>query len=249
MAERRFNEKDVGAILRRAAEIQEGVQAPEVTQGYSLPELEALGREIGIDPQIIREAVTDVASTPEKKMYLSGASGTVVIDETADGILSAEAWEDIVLDLRKITGRPGVDTAKENKREWTGGYDIGSLTLTAIVRDDKTHIRLLSETSVGIGLTWMIGGFITLLTSLFIGKALSRTGISWMITAGVIIIAALVMFLTVQSLVRAWDRKNRPKLHSLVSKVQSLVAVSPEKQAADIARRAAEAAEGRAELR
>lgn len=242
MAERRYDEKEVGAILRRAAEMQSGVEAPDAAGGLTIQELQELGREVGIDPAVLQQAALESDTPSGKKLYVSGAAGTVLIDRLIEGELSDEAWEEIVLDLRRHVGRPGADTVKGNKREWSGGFDIGSLTLTATAQGGQTRIRLFSEFAGGIGLTWLIGGVVALLASIFAGRGIARAGGSWVLIASIVLVIALATALVIHSIVRAWDRRSRPKLHALMGKIQTLAGATPEQRAAEVAQRAAETA-------
>jgi hypothetical protein len=62
MAERRFSEKETALILRKAALIQaktaQDQDAP--VSGYSLSELEAAAKYAGMNPELLKEAITEL---------------------------------------------------------------------------------------------------------------------------------------------------------------------------------------------
>ena len=61
MAERRYNDKEIAAIFRAAAETPPGAQreVPE-DEGLTLADLQAIGREVGMAPDAIAHAARTV---------------------------------------------------------------------------------------------------------------------------------------------------------------------------------------------
>src|SRR3954471_21775924 len=63
MTERRFNEEEVAAIFAKAAEVQQSGQG-QLTRsprdGITLADLEAIGHEVGIAPEILRQAAASI---------------------------------------------------------------------------------------------------------------------------------------------------------------------------------------------
>ena len=57
---RRYNEKEVADIIKRASELQQAESTAESTTGMSLAELEQVAREAGLDPALVRRAATDL---------------------------------------------------------------------------------------------------------------------------------------------------------------------------------------------
>ena len=57
---RRFNEKEVALIIKRASELQQMESTAESSTGMSLAELEQVAREAGLDPELVRRAAVDL---------------------------------------------------------------------------------------------------------------------------------------------------------------------------------------------
>jgi hypothetical protein len=57
---RRFSEKEVAHIIKRASELQQEEAPAESSSGMSLAELEQVAREAGLDPALVRRAATDL---------------------------------------------------------------------------------------------------------------------------------------------------------------------------------------------
>jgi len=64
MSERRFTDGEIGLILRRAVELEEGSGSKGVStaRGLNLKELEEIAREAGIDPAMVRRAASEIES-------------------------------------------------------------------------------------------------------------------------------------------------------------------------------------------
>lgn len=62
MTDRRFTDREIGLILRRAVELEEGSAPKAVSnaRGLTLDELKAIAREAGIDPGMVGRAVAEL---------------------------------------------------------------------------------------------------------------------------------------------------------------------------------------------
>ncbi|MBT8395528.1 MAG: hypothetical protein HKO65_18195 [Gemmatimonadetes bacterium] len=62
MAERRFTDREIGLILRRAVELEEGTPSTAVSsgRGLNLKELQEIAREAGIDPVMVGRAAEEM---------------------------------------------------------------------------------------------------------------------------------------------------------------------------------------------
>src|SRR5262245_16173715 len=66
MNERRYNENEVAAIFRRAAEMREGAtQRVSSPSGLTLSELKQIGREVGIAPEAVEAAADSLNRAPQ----------------------------------------------------------------------------------------------------------------------------------------------------------------------------------------
>ena len=107
---RRFSEREVGLIIKRATELQqtEPVES-ERSGGVSLAELEQIAREVGIDPSFIRRAATDLDTVaPSRASPLLGAPTVLRFERTINGEVPSTEFELLVLEIQKTLSQHGI---------------------------------------------------------------------------------------------------------------------------------------------
>jgi hypothetical protein len=159
MSERRFSEEEVAEILKTAAEVQhsENMQLPS-RSGLTLTELNEIGREVGISPEAVQQAVRRLDPTTQPtRRFLGlpiGVGRTVELDRT----LSNEEWERLVVDLRQTFDARGVIRQEGSLRSWTNG------NLQVLLEPTSTGQRLRLKTVKGSA-EGLIGGGIAIFTA------------------------------------------------------------------------------------
>jgi len=108
---RRFNEKEVALIIKRASELQQTETTTESNTGMSLAELEQVAREAGLDPELVRRAAADLDTrvTDQTPNRFLGAPTVLRLERTIDGEVPADEYEPMVLEMQRVLG--GVGTA------------------------------------------------------------------------------------------------------------------------------------------
>ena len=170
LAGRRFNEKEVAAIIKRASELQQ-VESPESTTGMSLAELEQIAREAGLDPQLVRRAASDLDTrvTDRQPSPFLGAPTALVLERTIDGEVPSDEYEAIVLEIQRELGGVGSVSTLGRSLVWTmTGVDrrrvsTRTVQVTVTPRNGRTTIRMeepLGQLAGGLfgGLMGGIGG-------------------------------------------------------------------------------------------
>ncbi len=123
MAERRYNDKEIAAIFRSAAE---GPSAPAADvprdEGLTLAELQTIGREVGIPAESVARAAQalELRRGPDRRTIFGlplGVSRTVNLSRR----LSDEEWERLVVQLREVFNARGTMRADGSLRQWTNG--------------------------------------------------------------------------------------------------------------------------------
>src|SRR5713226_3983096 len=146
MAERRYNDKEIAAIFRGAAE--EGPQSPqrEVArdEGLTLAELQAIGSEVGISSDAVAQAAraVDVRLGAVSRTFLGlpiGVARTVNLNRR----LTDEEWERLVVQLREVFNARGRTRADGSLRQWTNG------NLQVLLEPTETGHRLRFRTVHG----------------------------------------------------------------------------------------------------
>src|SRR5215217_4781652 len=159
MSERRFSEEEVAEILKTAAEVEhsENTQLPS-RSGLTLSELNEIGREVGISPEAVQQAVRRLDPTTQAtRKFLGlpiGVGRTVELDRN----LSNEEWERLVVDLRQTFDARGVIRQEGSLRSWTNG------NLQVLLEPTSTGQRLRFKTVKGSA-EGLIGGGIAIFSA------------------------------------------------------------------------------------
>jgi hypothetical protein len=168
---RRYNEKEVAEIIKRASELQQVESTAESTTGMSLTELEQVAREAGLDPSLIRRAATDLDTrvTDRKPSAFIGAPTNLVLERTIDGEVPVDEYETLVLEIQRELGGVGQASMLGRSLVWTmqgtGRRRASTRTVQVTVtpRNGRTTIRMeepLGQLAGGLfgGLMGGLGG-------------------------------------------------------------------------------------------
>lgn len=154
MTERRFDEDEVAEIFARAARADGAVRAPLArSEGMTLAEVQAIGREAGIEPDRVAEAARSLSRVDERTAsHLLGMTVGVGRTVELDRRLSDEEWERLVVRLRETFDARGNLRAHGSLREWTNG------NLQALLEPTPTGSRLRLRTVHGTARGLILGG-------------------------------------------------------------------------------------------
>src|SRR5215213_11680812 len=168
---RRFNEKEVAQIIKRASELQQEESPIESSTGMSLVELEQVAREAGLDPSLVRRAATDLDTrvSDKRPSAFIGAPTALMLERTIDGEVSADEYEALVLEIQRELGGVGSASTFGRSLQWTmRGVDRRRVSsrivqVTVTPRNGRTTIRIeepLGQLAGGLfgGLMGGLGG-------------------------------------------------------------------------------------------
>lgn len=168
---RRYNEKEVATIIKRASELQQLESTAESTTGMSLAELEQVAREAGLDPSLVRRAATDLDTrvSDEKPSPFVGAPTNLVLERTIDGEVPVDEYETIVLEIQRELGGVGQASTLGRTLVWTmqgvarRRVSTRTVQVTVAPRNGRTTIRMeeaLGQLAGGLfgGLMGGLGG-------------------------------------------------------------------------------------------
>ena len=189
MTDRRYNDKEMAAIFRAATE---GSQSPQREvpreEGLTLPELQAIGREVGISPAAVAQAAQalEVRQGAASQTMLGlpiGVARTVNLNRR----LTDHEWEQLVVQLREVFNARGTTRSDGSFRQWTNG------NLQVLLEPTDTGHRLRFRTvhgaaraSIGAGLAALgVTATVAIATAVsgHLGDAMS--GIVFLLAAGV----------------------------------------------------------------
>ena len=194
MAERRYDDKEIAAIFRAAADNPERPQR-EVPreEGLTLAELQTIGREVGIAPDAVVQAAhaLDVRRGGQSRSFLGlpiGVSRTLYLNRR----LSDSDWERLVVLLREVFNARGATRTDGSLKQWTNG------NLQVLLEPTETGHRLRFGTlhggasaMIGAGLfTIGVAGVVTIVTAISGHVGDATAGIAFMALAGAGMIAA-----------------------------------------------------------
>lgn len=169
---RRFNEKEVADIIKRASELQQLESTAESTTGMSLAELEQVAREAGLDPALVRRAATDLDTrvSDQTPSAFIGAPTNLVLERTIDGEMPVDEYETVVLEIQRELGGVGQASTLGRSLVWTMQGGAGrrrgmtrTVQVTVTPRHGRTTIRMeepLGQLAGGLfgGLMGGLGG-------------------------------------------------------------------------------------------
>ena len=145
MSERRYSDEEVAAIFRDAAEGQ-GTGALQRTDGdgLTLSEIQSIGREVGLAPDLVTRAALSLDLKPQamSETFLAlpiGVERIVALNRT----LTDAEWENLVGELRSTFRAKGRLSTSGAFREWTNG------NLQALLEPTATGHRLRLRTTKG----------------------------------------------------------------------------------------------------
>ena len=258
--DRTYSEHEVAEVIalaverQRAAERRAESSPPRMAGGgavgLTLAEVEAVGREVGIDPGHLRAAAAEVAAGGAAP---DGGPGSAAVERWADAPLTDAGWEDVVAHLRaspppftgvvKVIGT--LDDAEAVERlgqsyEWvrtTAGLDV-TTRVNVSPRGDRTRVRVTQvgdPTSGGVETSAVIGAALGALAG---GGAL-LAGAGGGLSLAAFIVVTVIAYIALLPYARKSGRKliqaERARLNELADALVPLVeaAAAPAGQQAE----------------
>ncbi len=140
--ERRYSETEIKEIFSRASEHQRAVQRMSAGRGLTLSELQDIGREAGIAPELVVKAAASLDHEIDRLPPTSYFGVPVTVGHTVrlPGPMSEDQWERLVVDLRDTFRASGEVRNEGGLRQWRNG------NLHALVEptDDGSQLRIQS---------------------------------------------------------------------------------------------------------
>ena len=140
---RRFTDREVALVLRKAAEIEES--GATASRGLSLQDLEEIGREVGISPEAIAKAAAGLDRRRERTPMLGAGPLVHRALHAVDGELSEEAMGRLVRLIDERTDSTGAVTEALGTVRWTGGDRFHSTQVSITPEDGETTIQVVEK--------------------------------------------------------------------------------------------------------
>jgi len=146
---RRYGEEEVARLLKRATELQRDEVSPgTVAGGFTLPELEDIAIEAGIEPRYLRRAAAELkvggTSPGSRWSWLTGAPATLLFERTVVGELRPDAFEGLSAEIQQSVGAVGQASVVGRTLTWQTETPNRTRSLQIVVTSQmgETHIRV-----------------------------------------------------------------------------------------------------------
>jgi hypothetical protein len=140
---RRFSEREVALVLRKATEIEE-TEGPS-GGGLSLRELEQIAGEVGISPAMIQRAVAEVDAKKRSNNPLSRTSLSQEAIRAIGGELSAEGVAALVDAVERRSDQVGEVTQALGTTRWTARDRFSTTQVAITPSKDGTTVRVVER--------------------------------------------------------------------------------------------------------
>jgi hypothetical protein len=220
--ERRFTEDEVAAIIKRATNWKDPRPEPVAPgDGLTLDQVQEIGREIGIAPNVIAGAadvVKDGGTTVVRRFL--GLPLRVERNVKLRRDFSEDEWEQVVADLREVFNSAGVLKEDGSLREWSSGnlqvvLEVNAIARVVRLRTFKGNALVLLGAGFGI-----CGAASGLLLAMFLNIAATDrrlvSVLALMVAAGAVIAGATAISLG------PWARRRREQMSEVAARVIAL---------------------------
>jgi hypothetical protein len=193
MTNRRFSDKEVALVLRRAIELEAASPSSEIqtTRGLTLEELRDVAREAGINPNLVTRAAAELSEKPELEPFSIGGPSPVKKEVR---VLPGEASREDMGELMRVVdaevAAQGTVVEALGAVRWTSNGRFLNTQVSLEPADGETLLRVeerYSETVRGplhgIPTAW----------ALIIGLAVGLEGLSLALPIALVVAAVLGM--------------------------------------------------------
>lgn len=214
MTAKRFNEDEAAAIFQRAAELEQRAPAAmSLHEGMTLEELQAIGEEAGLSPELVARAAampTNASAKPIRHVLgiPVGVGHTIELGRP----LGEAEWERLIVDLRETFDARGAIRVEGGFRQWTNG------NLQVLVEPMPTGHRIRFRTVngqarrlMGMGGVFAVTGGMLFALSAAIGGAAKEGVVFGALGAG--------MFALGAARLPGWARARRDQMEAVAERV------------------------------
>ncbi len=219
-----FNEKQVGALLRRAAELQAGTPSDEA--GLTLDEVQTAAAEAGIDPRFVAQAAAELrvrpVTTPQEGFAFWGAPVHLSEERVLAHPLDEDEWGAVVREAQRIYGQVGELRSVGTTRTWSyGNKSTTVMGLSVTTRRGQTIVSAHRNLTQEIAGTFAGGGPTPIVFSMllaFEGLAFLPVGLR----VAVAMTLVLAIYLALRGIVYTVGRVQRRKMAGLLDAVEQV---------------------------
>ena len=116
---RTYSKEEISKILALASKIQNRKDVTRDEQVLTVDDLRHIAEEVGIDQESLNQAIDKAGSSKRDATFRwFRQSSTILDDLTLTGEITDEVWEDVVQEIRHITGHIGKISKVGKTFEW-----------------------------------------------------------------------------------------------------------------------------------
>jgi hypothetical protein len=191
MTERRFSDKEVALVLRRAIELEEASPSSDLpaARGMTLRELQDVAKEVGIATSLVTRAVAELSEKPEREPFSVLGPSTVKKEvRVIPGEASREDMGELMRVVDAEVAAQGTVVEALGAVRWTGNGRFLNTQVSVEPGDGETFLRVEERYSDqirgplhGVPTSW----------GLIIGLAVGLEGMSLALPVALVLAAVL----------------------------------------------------------
>ena len=176
-------------ILRKATDLQQETGSG-TGEGLSLVVLAEIAREIGVDPEFVKQAAITLADRSAARSAFWGGPSIYDASLTSSRQLSRDELLQLIDVVRGATQHQGSVQDVLGSLEWKTSGEVSEIAVTARAQEQGTQIRVIVNREGAAGLTWglSVAGALAAggITGAILEPATVLGGIGLMATAGTV---------------------------------------------------------------
>ena len=226
MSERRYSDEEVAAIFERATDEQQrhAVRPSSSSEGLTLAELQDIGRDVGLSPDLVASAARSLESpsASPRRTFLGlpvGVGRTVELERP----LTDREWQQLVVDIRETFDARGRLKDEGAFKQWTNG------NLEVLLEPTPTGQRLRLRTLKSGAIGMILGGGAMLGVAAVSLVDMLATGTLGDRYVGLVTALAVGLGLLVPTVVQLprWARLRQSQMDQIAARAASTAAAGP----------------------
>jgi len=230
--ERRYDDREVGLILKRVAELHEREGSEADARAMTKGEIEQVVTELGISKALVTRAVSELAVHDDRNrpVWWLGGKTDLMFEEVIDGHVDDATLTRMIEVLRRTVGEPGQLEREGGSRIWSTRDTSRRIHLTVVEHDDHTTLRLEErmpmDARATVGASTFAASFIGFMgvvpLKVLVGKALLLLAMGPLVMVG-----ATVGWLGGRALWRRRSAGREEQLRRAFAEILALVGAGP----------------------
>jgi len=157
---RRYSEKEVGRLLRRATEMQRAEPTADNPEGLTLAELQEIAQEAGIDPGMLQQAAVELEThgVPTFATRVAGAPIEIRLERLIPGEFPAEDLDELIPLIQTATAGQGMASAVGGTLSWASRSESNTSSQQVLITSKDGHTLIRIEEGVGGLAAGLFGG-------------------------------------------------------------------------------------------